>query len=260
MPPSSDGFSRAVAHINALEVSSGGSTFVHRLHPLAKMTATAVYVVVVISFGRYEIGPLMPFFFYPAILTPLSETPCGTIFRRLLPAVPFALFGGMGNVYFDRTAMAAIGGFAVTGGAISFASIMIKTLLSVWAILLLASTTGMPDLSRQLASLGVPDVIVLQFIMTYRYLSVLVGETGRMYRAYILRSAGARGVRMRDMGTFVGTLLLRSIDRAERVYAAMKCRGFSGSYRAGGRKKFSAADLIFLFAVIGPAIFFRCWR
>jgi cobalt/nickel transport system permease protein len=253
------GFSGALSGLNTLELLAGGDTLVHRLHPLAKLTTTMVYVVVVISFGRYEIGALMPFFFYPAVLIPLSGTPCGAIIRRLMPALPFSLFGGVGNMFFDRAPMLMLGGYAITGGVISFASIMIKTVLSVSAVLLLVSTTGVAELSRQLASMGVPDSIVLQFVLTYRYLSVLVEETGSMYTSYILRSADARGVRMRDMGTFVGLLLLRSIDRAERVYSAMKCRGFSGSYPAGASGGAGAVDLVYSLAVCGSAVVLRCF-
>jgi cobalt/nickel transport system permease protein len=39
---------------------------------------------------------------------------------------------------------------------------------------------------------------------------------------------------MKDMGTFVGQLVFRSFDRAGRVYAAMRCRGFDGVYRSAG--------------------------
>jgi len=38
---------------------------------------------------------------------------------------------------------------------------------------------------------------------------------------------------MRDMGSFAGQLLLRSFDRAERVYNAMKCRGYALGYITG---------------------------
>lgn len=34
---------------------------------------------------------------------------------------------------------------------------------------------------------------------------------------------------MKDMGIFVGQLLLKSFDRAESIYVAMKCRGYDGN-------------------------------
>jgi cobalt/nickel transport system permease protein len=88
--------------------------------------------------------------------------------------------------------------------------------------------------------------------MTWRYLSVLLGEASAINTAYMLRSPGSRGIKMKDMGSFLGQLLLRSIDRAERVYAAMKCRGFDGRFGAGyGQKRLGrmrAADILFILA------------
>ncbi|MDR1915684.1 MAG: cobalt ECF transporter T component CbiQ [Synergistaceae bacterium] len=251
-------FSDAVAGLNTLELCAEGNTLVHRLHPLVKMAVTTIYVAVVISFGRYEIAALLPYFFYPAILIPLSETPGKILLRRLLPALPFSLFGGLSNVFFDHTPMILLEGFVISGGVVSFISIMIKTVLSVSAILLLVSTTDMAVLSRQLAAMGVPGVLVLQLTLTYRYLAVLVDETGTMFSSYMLRSPETRGVRMRDMGTFIGVLLLRSIGRAERVYDAMKCRGFNGVYPASSTCRPTASDLLCLFIVCGIIILPRC--
>jgi cobalt/nickel transport system permease protein len=253
------GFSGAVSGLNTLGLCAEGDTAVHRLHPLIKLTVTIVYTVAVISFGRYQILHLLPYFFYPAILAPLSETPFRLLLQRLLPALPFSLFGGLGNVFFDRVPMVMLGGFVMTGGMVSFVSIMIKTILSVSAILLLVSTTSMADLSKQMAALGVPNAFVLQMILTYRYLSVLIDETCAMYTSYMLRSPGARGVHMRDMGMFVGNLLLRSINRAEQVYSAMKCRGFSGVYPTPPHGHPSAYDLFYMFVVCGAAILLRCF-
>ncbi|MDR1944267.1 MAG: cobalt ECF transporter T component CbiQ [Synergistaceae bacterium] len=260
MPGLDSGFSGAAFELNALALSAERDTAVHRLHPSVKLATTLVYVIAVISFGRYEIGALMPFFFYPAVLIPLSETPYKAVFKRLLPALPFPLFGGLSNVFFDRVPMFFVGDVAITGGAVSFLSIMIKTVLSVSAILLLVSTTGIEELSAQFLSLGVPDGLVLQFVLTYRYLSVLVNEARTMYASYILRSVDARGIRMKDMGAFVGVMLLHSIDRAERVYAAMKCRGFSGAYPVSRRRRPNALDLIYLFAVCGAIVAPLCFR
>jgi len=48
--------------------------------------------------------------------------------------------------------------------------------------------------------------------------------------AYLLRSPDKKGIEMRDMGSFAGQLLIHSFDRAEQVYNAMKCRGYTSGY------------------------------
>ncbi|MDR1483124.1 MAG: cobalt ECF transporter T component CbiQ [Synergistaceae bacterium] len=260
MPKPDSGFSGHIAGLNALELCACGNTFLHRLHPFVKLTTTIFYVVVVLSFGPLEIGRLLPYFFYPAILIPLSETPLKILLKRLLPALPFSLFGGLSNVFFNRAPIMSIGGMMITGGEISFVSIMIKTILSVSAILLLVSTTGIDELSRQLSSMGIPNILVTQLVITYRYLSVLVDEARSMFTSYVLRSPGARGVRAGHMGFFVGSLLLRSIDRAERVYSAMRCRGFTGYYRPRAWRRITFPELACLGVVCGALLLSRCLR
>jgi cobalt/nickel transport system permease protein len=70
-----------------------------------------------------------------------------------------------------------------------------------------------------------------------------------MYIAYSLRNAGGKGIKMRDMGSFAGQLLLRSFDRSDRIYNAMKCRGYSLSATAQSRQSFMLKDFIF-FAMV----------
>jgi cobalt/nickel transport system permease protein len=67
-----------------------------------------------------------------------------------------------------------------------------------------------------------------------------------MLTAYVLRSPGQRGIRMKDAGSFLGQLILRSFDRADRVYQAMKCRGFQGPYRRGKTERPKAGDWLYI--------------
>jgi cobalt/nickel transport system permease protein len=149
-------------------------------------------------------------------------------------ALPFALMGGIGNLIWMRDAAFTLWGLPVSYGMVSFVSIMLKTLLSVFAVLILIATTSFVEVVYQLGRLGMPSIICLQFVMTYRYLSVLLSEASSMLTAYSLRSPGQRGIKMKDTGSFLGQLILRSFDRADRVYQAMKCRSFQGTYQ--GRK------------------------
>ncbi len=254
-------FAGTSADLRSLELLAQGDSQVHRLHPLAKIASTVCFIAAVVSFGRYEIGALAPYFFYPAVLTPLAGTPWRLLTWRTLPALPFALFGALGNLVFDRAPMLLVGGVAVTGGMLSSASILLKTVLAVSAVLLLVATTPMDALARQLVRIKIPSPLVLQFAMTYRYLSVLVDEASTMYAAYALRSAGKKGIRMGDMGSFLGSLLLRSIERGRRVYEAMKCRGFEGAHALEAHSFESAPlrswDLLYLSGICAAALSLR---
>ena len=64
-----------------------------------------------------------------------------------------------------------------------------------------------------------------------------------MGQARRLRSFGRRGMGWRVYGQMLGQLLLRTFARAQRIYLAMKCRGFDGEIRVGRPLRFGAADL-----------------
>ena len=83
---------------------------------------------------------------------------------------------------------------------------------------------------------------------------MLLDEVSAMTQAYSLRAPGQKGIHISAWGTFLGQLLLRTMDRADDLYEAMMLRGFSGEfhYAAGKRSsRFSwAVALIVCLAVI----------
>jgi energy-coupling factor transporter transmembrane protein EcfT len=77
-------------------------TPVHRLDPRAKLLTTLVFVVTVVSFGKYEISALLPFFLYPVVLAAVGEIPLGYLLKKIAVVSPFAIMLGIFNPFFDR--------------------------------------------------------------------------------------------------------------------------------------------------------------
>jgi cobalt/nickel transport system permease protein len=213
----------------------GGNSPAHALHPGAKLACSLAFIVTVVSFPGHVINSLLVMAFYPVLMLTLSGTPPGPVLFRSLGALPFALAIGAGNIFYDRSPVFMLGSLTITGGMISCASLLIKTLLSVSAVMILGATTPFAALCAALVKAGMPKLLALQFSMTRRYLAVLLEESSAMLAAYRLRSRrSSKGVQLRDAGSFLGQLLLRSFDRGGRVYDAMRLRGFDGLYRSGG--------------------------
>ncbi|MDR2484559.1 MAG: cobalt ECF transporter T component CbiQ [Treponema sp.] len=248
---------QGAAGIDSLERLAMGDSPVHRLHPRAKLLATVAYIGVVISFPSYNVSGLVPFLLYPAAAMPLSGTPYKPLLIRLLAALPFSLMGGFSSLLLIRETAFSLGTFSVTWGMVSFGSIMLKTLLTVLAVLILIATTSFIEIGYQLTAIGLPKIMSLQLVMTYRYISVILGEAASMFTAYILRAPNQKGIKMKDMSSFLGQLILRSFDRAERVYQAMKCRGFQGTYQGKGRRKFRPADYGYALGLLAAALGLR---
>jgi cobalt/nickel transport system permease protein len=229
----------------------------HRLDARAKAIVTLAFIVVVMSFPRHEVSALTPFLLYPAAFLALGRIPVRHVLKKILIAAPFALVVGLFNPLLDRQPLVALGPLTVSGGWVSFASLLVRFVLTVGAALALVACTGLHRLGAGLAQLGVPRVFVVQLLFLYRYLFVVADEGGKMLRAVDLRSEGKRSVRFRVYGSLVGNLLLRSIDRAERVYRAMVSRGFDGEVRVLQRSAFRWPDLGF---VCGWLAFFAVAR
>jgi len=113
------------------------------------------------------------------------------------------------------------------------AAILARNALAVLALLSLAAITPFPRLLRAFSRLGVPPVLVATLHFMYRYLHVLGEELNRMVQARRARSFRRSG--RLDWGLLsglIGMLFLRSMERGERVHAAMLARGWDGTLRS----------------------------
>lgn len=229
----------------SLEQLSAGNSVMHRLHPLTKILMTFTFLLCVMSMQRDAVTQLTPFLFYPIIAIGISEIPYAMVFRRTWIAMPFCLFAGITNLIANQTVVLQLYGISITAGMLSLISILLRTFLCVTAVLILIATTPFSLFTEQMRFMHIPWLLVALIEMVYRYLSVLSEEASSMVIAYQLRSPGAQRPDMRHFGSFVGMLLLRSFDRAERIYQAMQCRLYGKqalSYRQ--KQPFQISDIL----------------
>lgn len=239
------GINAAIYKMHYMDELARGNSAIHRLHPLSKLLVTLVFITVVVSFGKYDVPGLLPFVFYPVVIFSLAEIPWLPVMKRMLVVSPLVIGVGIFNPIFDRSEAFSVAGMTVTGGWVSFAALVIKSGLTVCAALLLVATTGMDKIALAFRMLKVPKVFVLQLLLTYRYIYVLMEEAARVWTAYTLRAPGQKGVHFRAWGSLAGQLLMRTFDRAQRVYQAMSMRGFRGEYNTGDQHGFSLNDLLY---------------
>jgi len=177
--------------------------------------------------------------------------------KKIILVAPFAILIGIFNPLMDREILVQLGSLSITGGWVSFFSIMIRFVLTVSAALILICLTGFNAVCMALGKLGVPRPFVVQLLFLYRYLFVLIDETSRMVRARSLRSFGSGGMRFKIFIHLIGQLLLRTLDRAQRIHLAMCCRGFDGHIRISRSLKFGFNEIRFTLAW---SLLFVCFR
>ena len=154
----------------------------------------------------------------------------------------------LGPLAFSRQGLARAGLIALRANAIMV------------ALIGLIGTMEPAHLGFALNRLGVPAKFTHVILFMVRYVEVIHREYHRLRDAMRLRAFRPRFNRhtFRTFGYLVGLLLLRSLDRSERIMEAMKCRAFRGRYYVLAPFALTAADLAFAAAAASCLIAVAC--
>ena len=216
----------------------------HRLDPRVKVLVTVGFIlsIVLLPDGAW-IAFLIAWGFI-LIANLLSGLGVWFTFRRSFIALPFALVAvtAIFNVPGEPVWTWQIGSLGLTAtveGLVRFASIVIRSWLSVQAAILLVAVTQFPDLIHAFEHLHVPAILTTIVAFLYRYLFVLTNEVFRLEQARKSRSAALPDLksggtvfwRAKIAGHMAGQLFLRSYERSDRIYNAMLARGYTGHIR-----------------------------
>lgn len=142
-------------------------------------------------------------------------------------------------------ALATFGPIAISRDGLATAlAIAVKGNAIVLVLVVLVASLDTVVLGHALAHLHVPAKLTHLFLFTLRYLEVLQRQYRRLHAAARLRGfrPGMNRHTYRTYGYLVGMLLVRSLDRSERILAAMKCRGFRGQFYLLDHFAFSRYD------------------
>jgi len=145
-------------------------------------------------------------------------------------------------------------------GLLLAANVILKGNAVVLALVALLGSMDATTLGHAMSHLRVPDKLIHLLLFTVRYLDVLKRESQRLRWAMRVRAFRPQMNRhtYRTYGYLVGMLLVRSFDRAERIVAAMKCRGFRGRFYLLDHFHYSWGDLPFAIvslAVLGALVY-----
>ena len=174
----------------------------------------------------------------------LRLSPLG-MFKRMLLLVPLLAFLILSLILFAD--VPASRKYAVGGG------MALKTVLVYGCFLMLTLTTKTVDIIRALERLKLPKVFTSLLFFAVRYLRILSRKVGALRRAAESRSFGKRG-RLKEIGLLIRVTLLQfmgSLDRSQRIYAAMLSRGYDGRLGASCGSRFRRADVVFGLAFFG---------
>jgi cobalt/nickel transport system permease protein len=101
--------------------------------------------------------------------------------------------------------------------------------------LILFGTTPFLTVIKTLRSFGLPAILADMLLLSYRYLFEIAASLTQMQRSMRLRGFRSQrktrwgfpdGQDLNRLASVVGTLLIRSYEQAERIYKAMRLRGY----------------------------------
>lgn len=152
--------------------------------------------------------------------------------------------------------------FSIVGIDFTWEGLRLATMIVFKALAVVITTYAIFGTTRfdiamiALQHLRVPSILVQMFLFTYRFIFVFVEEMKRKDTA--MKSRGfVKRFDMRTMstvGNFIGTLIVRSFERTERVYKAMLSKGYNGEFYTLREFQASSKDWIKAVTTIALAI------
>ncbi|MBZ5494908.1 MAG: cobalt ECF transporter T component CbiQ [Acidobacteriia bacterium] len=211
----------------------------HLLDARTKVIGFSALVVAALLIPAASTGEFFLFFFLMAILAGISQIPMQYVVARTVAILPFVLLAGLAAPWRG------------SAGWAWFLALLLRSILCLLILILLTNTTRFIEMLRGLRKLGCPKILVANLSFLYRYLFVLSDEVMRMQQARDCRRIGKVGALMelRTLGSMLGTLMVRSFERADHMYQAMLSRGFSGEFPVSAPRRFSWRDLAFISVV-----------
>lgn len=231
------------------------------LNPKTKFITIISVVILIVSTPA---NAYLAFSLYALLLLTLilvSRIPIVIFLKKALIVAPFVLVAlisvpfmhdGPGTSYSLGIGVVTL---SDSGMLIAF-NVFAKSILSVIFLTLLISTTRFSDLIAGLRELSAPAFLTDTLLFMYHYLFILVDETERVLRAGEARLFGNRWIwHVPVIGYMVGSIFVRSFERGERIFQAMKARGYDNELVIRTTDPIRAGDLIFFtFVLVGAAL------
>jgi len=236
------------AHIDRFAYQN---SWVHRLDSRIKVIVTFLFTGVVLVLPLNDPALLFVALLGPFAILVIGGIPIRFAAKHLLWVAPLIVALALSCIWFDRTAATLTLGPLVwhtTAGWLRGLTVIGKFVVTMTAMIALVSTTRFHSLLVGLQQLHVPQILVIQLGFLYRYLFVLIDTAHHLLRARRSRSLRRLGFRREwAIGTaMLGSLLSRSLTRAETLNRAMQVRGFSGTWILAGQAQLGRSDILFL--------------
>lgn len=249
--------SKAVTEIASIDTLARKNTGINNIHPVSKLCVTVLFLLLVISYRGDSVTALLGMALFPFSLFLITGLSVKKAVYRLRIVLPLVCVVGIFNPFFNRTPALTIGSIIITEGVLTMLTLMLKGVLCVVASYLLIATTTVEKICYAMRCFHIPQIIVTEFMLIYRYIAVVGMEADTMTTSYMLRAPGQKGINIKSWGPLVGNLLLKSMDKADNLYQSMCLRGFKQEFPFAKVNKMQKKDWLYLVGVSFGIILLR---
>ncbi|WP_420004347.1 cobalt ECF transporter T component CbiQ [Arenibacterium sp. LLYu02] len=211
---------------------SFAATRITDLDPRVRIAVAVMFAVVVV--GLSDLMALLCALLMALLLLPLSGLPPRRTLKRMAGMDGFILFM---LVMLPFTVPGApiftLWGFAASWeGLWQAVEIALTANAVILALMCLVGSMEPVAMGHALLALKMPERLVQLLMFTIRYIETLREEYTRLRAAMKIRGfrPGTNWHSYQSFGYLVGMMLVRALERSERVLGAMKCRGFTGTF------------------------------
>ncbi len=228
--------SKAIYEIRKIDELGDRDTIIHRIDSSIKIIITIIYIIKVLAMKQFILSNVIWIILYPLILFVFGKVPLIFILKKVLFVLPIVIGLSLANLIIDFS----------YSEIYSSLLLLFKCSFSLVGSLLLIVTTGVNNLAIGLKKLKIPMILTMQILMLYRYIIFMMEEFYRVKSAYELRTLGEKSMTIKDYAQIIGKMLLKTIDRSEKVYESMQLRGFDGEIYIDSSKKIRSIDFLCL--------------
>jgi cobalt/nickel transport system permease protein len=224
--------------------AASGSGLLHRASPAAKI----VFLVLVVTAAVLSKapGPLMAGYFLLLVVAALSGLPWTRVMALSWYAAVFALL----------YSLSIRGGFGIR------VLFVLKAITPSCAVLMLIVSTPYPKIFSLFGRV-LPEILAAGLFMTYRTLFILLDMMGNFAAAIRLRGGFSPGSLYKNSAGIsrgIAMLLVRAVERSQRLYAVMAVRGYSGSMAESEDIRLRRADWLPISAGAAVLLLVIAWR
>lgn len=218
----------ADGHVHGLFLH--GHSSLHRLAPQVKIVGAFLLVLGFVATPRTAVWAFGVYALVVLGLAAIARIPPRFALRRMVIEVPFLLVVLLLPILGSGPEVEVLGFKLSEAGLWDAWNILAKATLGLGVAVVLGATTQVPEILVGLDGLKMPSIVTSIAGFMVRYIDVIASDWRRMRTAMASRGHDARWfTQVKPIARTLGAMFVRTYERGERIYLAMRSRGYTGS-------------------------------